>query len=56
MTKAIRSYPKSERIGVAQRRVRQNTGGMGYYSAKSYLERGGEKVEEVKEIKEAEVE
>lgn len=38
MTKAIRSYPESERRSVINRRLKNNTGGIGYYSAVDAVE------------------
>jgi hypothetical protein len=45
MSKPISSYPESERTQVALRRVKGNTGGIGYLSAVGYLARAGMKVE-----------
>jgi len=41
MSKSIRSYPKAEQYAVAQRRVNQETLGLGYRSAVEYLKRSG---------------
>jgi len=37
MTKAIRSYPKSEQIEVANKRVNNKTMGLGYWAAVDYF-------------------
>jgi hypothetical protein len=50
MSKPIRSYSESERTNVALRRVKGNTGGLGYLSAVGYLARAGMKVE-TKQVK-----
>lgn len=36
MSKSIASYPESERSAVVERRLRNETGGIGYWSAKDY--------------------
>jgi hypothetical protein len=43
MTKALSSYPESERDAVAARRVARNTSGLGYLSAQDYLRKKDEK-------------
>lgn len=37
MTKAIRSYPKEERMMVINRRIKNDVGGIGTWSAKEAL-------------------
>ncbi len=39
MSKAIRSYPKSERLAVVIRRQRGSTGGLGYLAAKDAMKK-----------------
>ena len=37
MSKALRSYPEHQQIGVAERRVRGPEGGLGYHAAINFL-------------------
>jgi len=52
MTKAIRSYPQSERRSVISRRLEHKTGGLGYWGALDAQKHQGQvkKVEEVEEL------
>lgn len=45
MTKAIRRFPESERRDVINRRIKGNTGGLGYVSAIDAAEKTKIKVE-----------
>jgi hypothetical protein len=49
MTKAIRSYPKNERLEIAMRRIREKKGGLGFFAAVDYFKAVDKKVLEEKQ-------
>ena len=48
MTKCIKSFPESERRDVINRRIKGNSGGLGYVSAVEAVEKSKIKVENSK--------
>ena len=49
MTKAIRSYPKNERLEVALRRIQEKKGGLGFFAAVDYFKAVDKKLLEEKQ-------
>ena len=47
MSKPLSSYPKEQRREVAQRRVAQSSGGLGYLSAIDYLNKTGTPIKKI---------
>jgi hypothetical protein len=49
MSKAIRSYPKNERLEVALRRIQEKKGGLGFFAAVDYFKAVDKKLLEEKQ-------
>ncbi len=49
MTKAIRSYPKNERLEVALHRIQEKKGGLGFFAAVDYFKAVDKKLLEEKQ-------